>query len=237
MPPPLRSWPLDRRSGRVATEPYPPPRPLSIIGSPNAADNDAAEIRSLVRKTSPSLLVVWPSHSSDTRSCKDRSCGGEPLSPRCPSLAICNAHRASCTANPVGAADASGCPFDRTHVREGTIAEIWPAACVCASGRESMVFDRLIAMPRRSIDRTPDPGRPDAGIVRGGGRSTPSLGSSLADRGGTCPGCTNFNVIPATSSSSGVSRAAPMDGPASRGVEPAPRPRNDRTVAPRRTPA
>ncbi len=44
VPPPLRSWPLGRRSGRVATEPYPPPRPSSIIGPPNAAGNDTAGI-------------------------------------------------------------------------------------------------------------------------------------------------------------------------------------------------
>src|SRR5208337_1058791 len=33
-----------RRAGRVATEPYPPPRPSSIIGPPNAAGNDTAGI-------------------------------------------------------------------------------------------------------------------------------------------------------------------------------------------------
>jgi hypothetical protein len=39
VPPPLRSWPLGRRSGRVATEPYPPPRPFVIIAPPNESGN------------------------------------------------------------------------------------------------------------------------------------------------------------------------------------------------------
>ena len=112
------------------------------------------------------VLAIRPGRRESRPDSRERR--REPLSPRCPSLAICNAHRASCTASPVGAADASGCPFDRTHVREGTIAEMWPAACVVRqSAGESMVFGRLIAMPRRSIDRTPAPGRPDARIVRG----------------------------------------------------------------------
>src|ERR1700722_16305293 len=37
---PLRSWPLGRRSGRVATEPYPPPRPLVIVGALQARCKD-----------------------------------------------------------------------------------------------------------------------------------------------------------------------------------------------------
>src|SRR5262249_25184201 len=47
VPPPLRSWPLGRRPGRVATEPYPPPRPFFILLPPNDSGNDWAEIRSL----------------------------------------------------------------------------------------------------------------------------------------------------------------------------------------------
>ena len=39
---PLRSWPLGWRSGRVATEPYPPPRPSFIIGPSNGAGNAPA---------------------------------------------------------------------------------------------------------------------------------------------------------------------------------------------------
>jgi hypothetical protein len=43
---PLRSWPLGRRSGRVATEPYPPPRSSFIIGLPNDSSNDSGQSRS-----------------------------------------------------------------------------------------------------------------------------------------------------------------------------------------------
>ena len=84
-----------------------------------------------------------------------------------------------------------------------------------------MVFGPLIAMPRLSIDRTPDPGRPDAGIVRGGGRSTPSLGSSSCG--------SRWNVARLHQLQRhfrdvlvfGRLESAPVDEPASRGVEPA----------------
>src|SRR6478752_4058892 len=42
VPPPLRSWPLGRRSGRVATAPYPPPRPSSIVALPDDPGNGLA---------------------------------------------------------------------------------------------------------------------------------------------------------------------------------------------------
>jgi hypothetical protein len=41
---PLRSWPLSRRSGRVATEPYPPPRPSLIIRPSDGPGNGAVAI-------------------------------------------------------------------------------------------------------------------------------------------------------------------------------------------------
>ena len=74
---------------------------------------------------------------------------------------------------------------------EKALAEMWPAARVvrnCAG--ESMVFGRLIAMPRRSINRTLGLGPPRAPGSCGGGRSTPSLGSSLrieVERGQATP--------------------------------------------------
>src|SRR6478736_7145950 len=37
---PLRSWSLGRRSGRVATEPYLPPRPWAIVAPRDDAGND-----------------------------------------------------------------------------------------------------------------------------------------------------------------------------------------------------
>jgi RNA-directed DNA polymerase len=37
VPPPLRSWSLGRRSGRVTTAPYPPPRPSLIVAPPNGS--------------------------------------------------------------------------------------------------------------------------------------------------------------------------------------------------------
>src|SRR6185437_3868807 len=45
VPPLLRSWPLGRRSGRVATEPYPPPRPSSIVAPSIRSSNDFPAIR------------------------------------------------------------------------------------------------------------------------------------------------------------------------------------------------
>jgi hypothetical protein len=44
---PLRSWPLGRRSGRVATEPYPPPRPSLIIRPSYGPGNDSVAISPL----------------------------------------------------------------------------------------------------------------------------------------------------------------------------------------------
>ncbi len=41
---PLRPWPPGRHSGRVATEPYPPPRSSFIMMPPKDSDNDSAEI-------------------------------------------------------------------------------------------------------------------------------------------------------------------------------------------------
>ena len=43
---PLRSWPPGRRSGRVATSPYPPPGSHSSIDSSNHPDNGSAVINS-----------------------------------------------------------------------------------------------------------------------------------------------------------------------------------------------
>jgi hypothetical protein len=40
VPPPLRSWSLRRCFGRVATVPYPPPRPCSIVEPERADGND-----------------------------------------------------------------------------------------------------------------------------------------------------------------------------------------------------
>jgi len=48
VPPPLRSWPLGRRSGRVATAPYPPPKLSSIVVPPNDSGNDPAGDFSLI---------------------------------------------------------------------------------------------------------------------------------------------------------------------------------------------
>jgi hypothetical protein len=36
---PFWSWPLGRRSGRVATEPYPRPKPLAIVNSLGGINN------------------------------------------------------------------------------------------------------------------------------------------------------------------------------------------------------
>ena len=136
----------------------------------------------------------------------------------------------------LGAANASGRPFDRTHVREGTSGNVvggMRCASLCRGVDGVRSADRDASAFHRS---NAGPGPPRRRDRAGGGRSTPSLGSSLADRGGTWPGCTNFNVIPATSSSSGVSRAHPWTGRRAAGSSPR-RPRNDRTVACRRTPA
>jgi hypothetical protein len=136
---------------------------------------------------------------------------------------------------PSGAADASGCPFDRTQVREGTSGNE-AGGMHCASGGE---VDGVGSADREASGfhrSNAGPGSPHRRDRVGGGRSTPSLGSSLPDRGGTWSGCTNFNVIPATSSSLGVSRAHPWKGRRAAGLSPR-RPRNDRTVGRRRTPA
>ena len=37
--PRLRSWPLDRRSGCSSAKPYPPPRPIAIVGAPRLGAN------------------------------------------------------------------------------------------------------------------------------------------------------------------------------------------------------
>src|SRR5436853_7655814 len=62
VPPPLRSWPLGRRSGRVATEPYPPPRPSSIVGPPRDAGNDPTEIRPTAESPHAPLTSVRARH-------------------------------------------------------------------------------------------------------------------------------------------------------------------------------
>ena len=46
---------------------------------------------------------------------------------------------------------------------EKALAEMWPAAWVVPQeAGELMVFGPLIAILQRSIDRTPDPGRPES---------------------------------------------------------------------------
>ena len=61
---PLRSWPLGRRSGRVATEPYPPPRPSFIIGPPNGSGNDLGGDQPAGRLASRAAFLRWRAASS-----------------------------------------------------------------------------------------------------------------------------------------------------------------------------
>jgi hypothetical protein len=49
---PLRSWSLGRRSGRVATLPYPPPRPSVMVSPPDNSGND------LVRQDSMAVRLA-----------------------------------------------------------------------------------------------------------------------------------------------------------------------------------
>ena len=44
VPPSLRSWPLGRRSGRVATVPYPPPRSSFIVALADEAGNGITRV-------------------------------------------------------------------------------------------------------------------------------------------------------------------------------------------------
>src|SRR5947209_20437888 len=64
VPPPLRSWPLGRRSGRVATAPYPPPRPSSIVVPPRDTGNDLTEIRPPADSPHAPLSSVRARHSA-----------------------------------------------------------------------------------------------------------------------------------------------------------------------------
>ena len=105
---------------------------------------------------------------------------------------------------------------------EKALAEMWPAACVVRQGAgESMVFDPLIAMPRRSINRTPDPGRPDLGIVRET-RPVNAVAGLLSS--GSRWNMARLHQLQRHSRDVlvfGHLESAPVDGPASRGVEPA----------------
>src|SRR3954451_15772011 len=62
VPPPLRSWPLGRRSGRVATEPYPPPRPSSIVGPSDGPGNDSLPLSSWTGSPAEPLSSVPAPH-------------------------------------------------------------------------------------------------------------------------------------------------------------------------------
>src|SRR4051794_32460857 len=74
VPPPLRSWPLGRRSGRVATAPYPPPKPSSIVVPRLDSGNDPAGIKPPAGSPRAPLSFVLAPH---------RACG--PARRRSPS--------------------------------------------------------------------------------------------------------------------------------------------------------
>ena len=62
MPPPLRSWSLGPRPGRVATEPHPPPRPPLILAAQDDTGNGlTVEVRRL-----PDSIHGRPSFPSRT---------------------------------------------------------------------------------------------------------------------------------------------------------------------------
>ena len=60
----LRSWSLGRRSGRVTTEPYPPPRPLSIVEARQTIHNDLRQPHRAGRHASRAFCLLSRAVSS-----------------------------------------------------------------------------------------------------------------------------------------------------------------------------